>query len=150
MFYHAAVSMAVSYGRPFFESNGVGRLFEEYPSYPDFADPKMNLRHHRLFDLRNKFMAHSSCEGTKVMILPPGSKNPASGEVVDRYDHLVGKRSFGNVRFYDWLKDVAIELKSRLDGAVRKRLAEIGADLKEPTEMETGYDDFEWTRPKGT
>lgn len=148
LFYHIAVSMAVSYGRPFFENNGVGRLLEEYPKFPDFADAEMNLRHHRLIDLRNKFMAHSSCEGTKVMILPPGSKNPVSGEVVDRHDHLVGKRSFGDVRFYDWLKDVAFELKTRLDGDVRKRLAEIGAHLEEPVEMETDYDVFKWT-PSG-
>lgn len=148
LFYHAAVSMAVSYGRPFFESTGVGTLFVEYPKFPDFPDADMNLRHHRMLDLRNKFMAHSSCEGTKVMLLPPGSKNPIDGSLVDRYDHLVGKRSFGDIRFYDWLKDAPFELKSRLDAAVRKRLMEIGSHLKAPEEMETGYDDFKWTPSK--
>jgi hypothetical protein len=148
LLYHVAVSMAVSYGRPFTASNGVGSLFEEYPHFPDFADEEMNLRHHRLIDLRNKFMAHSSCEGTKVLILPPGCKNPMTGDVVDRYDHLVGKRSFGDVRFYEWLKDVAIELRRRLDADVRKRLAEMYSHVKEPIEMATGYDDFKWTIPK--
>src|SRR4051812_20901722 len=102
LFYHTAVSMAVSYGRPFTENNGLGRLFCDYPKFPDFADSEMNLRHQRLIDLRNKFMAHSSCEGTKVLILPPGSKNPLDESVVDRHDHVVGKRTFGDLRFYDW------------------------------------------------
>jgi hypothetical protein len=147
-YYHMAVSMAVSYGRPFTANNGLGSLFVEYPQFPDFEDPELNLRHQRLIDLRHKFMAHSSCEGTRVLILPPGSKNPLTGELVDRHDHLVGKRSFGDVRFYDWLKDVVIALKQRLDEDCRKRLAEIGVGMATADEMETGYDDFKWSTPK--
>ncbi len=89
-FYPAALSMAVCYGRPFLESHGLGRLQVDFPDYPDFSDPEMNLRHHRLIDLRNKFMARSSCEGTKVLILPPGSTNPMTGELVEQLDHLIG------------------------------------------------------------
>ena len=65
-FYHSAVSMAVSYGRPFTANNGLGSLFVEYPNFPDFEDSELNLRHHRLIDLRHKFMAHSSSEGTRI------------------------------------------------------------------------------------
>jgi len=148
LFYHTVVSMSVSYGRPFTANNGLGSLFVEYPKFPDFEDSEMNLRHNRMIDLRHKFMAHSSCEGTKILIMPPGAKNPLTGELVERHDHMVGKRSFGDIRFYDWLKDVAIALKQRLDDACRKRAAEIGAHLKESEEIETGYDDFKWTTPK--
>ena len=150
MFYHAAVSMAVCYGRPFLENQGVGQLRVDYPNFPDFVDPDMNLRHHRLIDLRNKFMAHSSCEGTKVLILPQETNHPITGEVLDRPDHLVGKRTFGDFRFYDWLKDVVWELKGRLDADVRKRLVEIVGQITSPTEMETGYDGFKWSIPQPT
>jgi hypothetical protein len=150
LWYHAAVSMAVCYGRPFTETNGLGRLQVEYPNFPDFADPEMNVRHHRLIDLRNKFMAHSSCEGTKVLILPPGTKNPVTNELVDRHDHLVGKRFFGDLRFFDWLKDVALALKGRLDIDIRSRLAQIAGSATAPMEMETGYDDFQWSAPQNS
>lgn len=145
---HAAVSMAVCYGRPFTETNGLGRLQLDYPNFPDFTDPDMNLRHYRLIDLRNKFMAHSSCEGTKVLILPPGTRNPSTNELVDRHDHLVGKRVFGELQFFDWLKDVALALKGRLDLDVRSRLPLIAESVTAPVEMETGYDDFKWSIPQ--
>ena len=146
--YHIIVSMAVSYGRPFFENHGVGTLFVDYPAFPDFADSEMNVRHHRLIDLRNKFMAHSSCEGTKILILPSGATNPFSGDVVPQIDHVVGKRTMGDVRFLDWLQDVVVELKKRLDRDVRSRLQEVFGHLKDPDEMDTGYDGFKWTIPK--
>ena len=148
LWYHAAVSMAVCYGRPFTEANGLGKLQVEYPNFPDFTDAEMNIRHHRLIDLRNKLMAHSSCEGTKVLILPPGTTNPMTGELVNHHDHLVGKRVFGDLRFFDWLKDVAVALKGRLDEDVRSRLVQIAGSATAPMEMETGYDDFQWSAPQ--
>ena len=137
-FYHVGISMAVCYGRPFLESNGLGRLQVDFPNYPDFSDPEMNLRHHRLIDLRNKFMAHSSCEGTKILILPPGSTNPLTHELVDQHDHIVGKRILGDLRFFDWLKDVVVELKGRLDVEVRNRLVEVAADRRGTQAEELG------------
>lgn len=148
VFYHCAVSMAVCYGRPFAESNGLGKLTVDYPAFPDFSVSEMNERHRRLIDLRNKFMAHSSCEGTRLLIVPPGSPIPGTGEPAVAHDHLVGKRMFGDVRFCDWLSEVVIALKSRLDMDVRARLAEVGAALAQSTEMETGYDTFQWTASK--
>jgi len=146
-FYHAAVSMDVCYGRPFTENWGAGSLFEEYPDFPDFADEGLNLRHRRLMDLRNKFMSHSSCEGRKLVILPPGSENPATRERVASLDHIVGQREFSDARFFDWLKDVVVELKGRLDRDVRTRLQEIAGHLSAPEEMATGYETFSWTVP---
>jgi hypothetical protein len=141
--YHLALAMAVCYGRPFSENKGLGNLLVDYPSFPDFVDPDMNLRHHRLIDLRNNFMAHSSCEGTKLFILPPGSQLPDGG-TCKNFDHLVGKRVFKDIRFFDWVKDVVYELKGRLDVDVRRRLAEIGSGLSAPQEMDTGYESFSW------
>jgi hypothetical protein len=138
LFYHLAVSMSVSYGRPFTANHGLGSLAVEYPKFPDFEDSEMNERHLRLIDLRNKFMAHSSCEGTKVLILPPDDTSNQSG-------HMVGKRFFGDIRFYDWLKDVIVALRKRLDIDCKAQAAAVGANLKTSEEMETGYDDFSWS-----
>jgi hypothetical protein len=60
---HLFVSMVVAYGRPFTENYRVGRIQCDYAAYPDFGDPEMAIRHTRLLDLRNKFLAHSSAEG---------------------------------------------------------------------------------------
>lgn len=146
-FYHVALSMVVCYARPFFENSGAGSLFVEYPNFPDFLDEQLNVRHRRLIDLRNKFMSHSSCEGRKLMILPPGSTDPSTHTLIDRLDHVVGEREFPDIRFFDWLKDVVVELKGRLDKDTRTRLQEIAGHLASPEEMDTGYDKFSWTEP---
>jgi hypothetical protein len=71
-----------------------------------------------------------------------------TGELVNHHDHLVGKRVFGDLRFFDWLKDVAVALKGRLDEDVRSRLVQIAGSATAPMEMETGYDDFQWSAPQ--
>jgi hypothetical protein len=149
-FYHVALSMVVCYARPFTENFGAGSLLVEYPNFPDFPDEQLNVRHRRLWDLRNKFMSHSSCEGRKLMILPPGSEDPSTHILVDCLDHVVGEREFPDIRFFDWLKDVVFALKARLDEDVRTRLQEIAGHLSAPDEMDTGYDSFSWTVPRGT
>src|SRR3974390_2144789 len=60
--YHLFLAMVIAYCRPFTENYGIGSLLCEYPSFPDFADADMSLRHKRLMDLRNKFLGHSSIE----------------------------------------------------------------------------------------
>jgi hypothetical protein len=76
LFDHLFLSMVVSYGRPFLESNGAGCVLVDYPGFPDFGDDEMPMRHRRMMDLRNNFLAHSSTEGTRVQIVPPGVPNP--------------------------------------------------------------------------
>lgn len=98
--------------------------------------------------LRNKFMSHSSCEGRKLMILPPGSEDPATRERVDCLSHVVGQREFSDIGYFEWLKDVVFELKGRLDTDVRTRLEQIAGHLSAPEEMETGYDAVSWVVPK--
>ena len=71
--------MVIAYGRPFTENHGIGSLRCEYPSFPDFPDADMNLRHQRMMDLRNKLLGDSSIEGIKVWLLAPGAVSPASG-----------------------------------------------------------------------
>jgi hypothetical protein len=68
-------AMVVAYGRPFTENQGIGNIKCEYPNYPDFSDQEMSERHRRLMDIRNKFLAHSSAEGTKIIIIPPGTSH---------------------------------------------------------------------------
>jgi hypothetical protein len=85
--------MVVAYCRPF-ESYRVGRILCDFPNYPDFDDSEMNLRHQRMLDIRNKFLAHSSAEGTRVMVVPPGVVNPITGFSRQSFDHNIGKRTF--------------------------------------------------------
>jgi hypothetical protein len=144
---HFFFAMVVAYGRPFFESHGVGPIRCEYPNYPDFAEPDMNLRHQRLLDIRNKFLAHSSAEGTRIMIVPPTVPNPLTGVAQSQFDHNIGKRTFLEPRYADWLIDVVYAFKGRLDIDVRNQLeAEFGTEgLTETFEIETGWGGFKWT-----
>src|SRR5947207_671888 len=66
---HLFLAMVVAYGRPFTENYGVGRIQCDYPHYPEPIDAEMPERHNRLLDLRNKFLAHSSAEGTRIEII---------------------------------------------------------------------------------
>jgi len=144
---HFFCSMVTAYGRPFTENYGVGSIKCEYPSYPDFSEPEMNQRHQRLMDLRNKFLAHSSAEGTRVMIVPPNVENPVTGRKESGFDHNVGKRVFIDQRFADWLVEVVHAFKERLDKDVAAKLAsEFGATGQvEPFEIETNWNDFSWS-----
>jgi hypothetical protein len=92
--YHFFLATVLAYCRPFTENYGIGSLLCEYPSFPDFADADMNLRHKRFMDLRNKFLGHSSIEGTKVHLLTPGTASPASGETAVGYGYAVEKLMF--------------------------------------------------------
>jgi hypothetical protein len=48
-----------------------------------------------LIDLRDKFLAHSSTEGTRIQVISPGARNPiANGEAKDAFDFNIGKCRF--------------------------------------------------------
>jgi hypothetical protein len=145
---HCFLAMVVAYCRPFFESYRVGRILCDFPAYPDFDDAEMNIRHQRMVDIRNKFLAHSSAEGTRVIVVPPGAANPISGLSRPFFEHLVGKRTFLDPRFADWLVEVAYAFKGRLDVAVRDQLqSEFGARHPiETFELDTGWADFSWSQ----
>lgn len=140
-------SMLIAYGRPFTESYKLGRIQTEYPNYPDFSDSELNLRHQRMIDLRNKFLAHSSAEGLRVMVVPPGILNPVTSETSKGFDHNVGKRVFLDPRYAEWLIDVAVAFKGRLDQDVQNQLGVEFASLSssEIFELETAWNDFKWT-----
>jgi len=73
------LSFVMSYWRPFTENQGVGCIVCDYPNYPTFGDSEMSVRHSRMMDLRNKFLAHSSAEGTRIFVIPPNVLPPHGG-----------------------------------------------------------------------
>jgi len=143
-------AMVVVYGRPFTENHGLGNIKCEYPNYPDFPDQEMNDRHLRLMDIRNKFLAHSSAEGTKIIVIPPRTSNPLTGIVSNQFDHNVGKRTFLDPRFADWLVKVVYEFKGRLDTDTKKQMETefSGQTFTGPFEIDTTWNDFKWTDAK--
>ncbi len=148
--YHLFLAMVVAYCRPFTENYGIGSLLCEYPSFPDFADADMNLRHTRLMDLRNKFLGHSSIEGTKVHLLAPGAISPASGDPAVGYGYAVEKLVFSEeTGFVSELHDLVVVVSRRLDGDIGTVAKEVGSNyLKngEVFQIETGKKPFEWTQ----
>ncbi len=144
---HSFFAMAVAYGRPFTNNHGLGTIKCEFPDYPDFKEPDMILRHQRLLDLRNKFIAHSSLEGTRVLVVPPGIPDPGTSVVRGHFEYYTGKRTFFEPAFAAWLVEVVLAFKARLDTAVRSRLqAEFGTEtFSSPVELDTGWEDFKWT-----
>jgi hypothetical protein len=114
--------------------------------------PEMNLRHQRMMDIRNNFLGHSSIEGSKVFLLSPGSKHPATGDTMTMFYYAVAKRQFSHPEFAAWLYQVVDALFRRLHDDIRAVAKEIGATHLKETEIyefDTGADAFEWTPPKG-
>ena len=145
--YHFYQSMVLAYCRPFTENYGIGSLLCEYPTYPDFTDADLNLRHQRMLDLRNKFLRHSSIEGTKVWLLAPDSTSPASGETAVGYGYAVAKLTFSDSRFVSWLHELVSALTTRLVADIAVVAKEIGSNyLKngETFQLDTGAKPFEW------
>jgi len=145
---HVFLSMVVAYGRPFTENKGIGRIQCNYPRYPDFGDAEMPVRHARLLDLRNKFLAHSSVEGTRVQIIPPGVANPLGNPTKANFTFNMGKRAFANIQYVKWLR-VAPETFGRVLYSDIEQLLQqtfgAQADLAAPFELPTGHENFRWT-----
>ncbi len=146
--YHLFLSMVLAYCRPFTENHGIGSLRCEYPTFPDFPDAEMNERHKRMWDLRNRFLGHSSIEGTRVWLLAPRAANPATGAPVSDYDYLAEKLHFQDPRFATWLHDVVLALLSRLDSNVAVLCKEVGSHYLKDGEfyiLDSGKP-FKWTQ----
>lgn len=149
LFNHLFVSMVVSYGRPFTENYGAGRIQNEYPNFPDELDSAEDLRqrHNRLIDMRDKFLAHSSVEGTQVIIIPPGVPNPLGIPAKPVFDFNVGKRRFGRVEFVEWLRILPLTFQHKLMADIQELLVALFGkrNLTEVFELKTGYEAFRWT-----
>jgi hypothetical protein len=146
---HFLLSMVVGYCRPFTSNYGIGSLLCEYPTFPDFPDADMNLRHNRMMDLRNKLLGHSSIEGTKVLLLAPGATSPASLETAIGYGYTVAKLSFTESEFVVWLHDLIKTIAKRLTDDIAIIGKEIGPKYLKPGEtylLDTGKNSFEWTK----
>src|SRR5208282_941145 len=92
------LSFVMSYWRPFTENQGVGCIVCDYPNYPTFGDSEMSVRHSRMMDLRNKFLAHSSAEGTRFFVIPPNVLPPYGGTTAPYFRLDIGKRVFGDTK----------------------------------------------------
>ena len=144
------LAMVVAYCRPFTENYGIGSLLCEYPVFPDWPDADMNLRHKRFIDLRNKFLRHSSIEGTKVHLSAPGAISPASGGTAVGYGYTVEKLVFSEEpAFVSGLHDLVVLLSRRLEDDIAVIATEVGSShLKdgEIYQIDTGKKAFEWTQ----
>jgi hypothetical protein len=149
--YHVFVSLVLAYCRPFTESEGIGSIRCEYPAFPDFEDPEMNDRHQRMLDIRNKFLGHSSIHGTKALLLAPGARSPANGEIVSSYCYAVAKRQFLRPEFIQWLAPVIDALADRVSCDLKAACKEVGSTYlssEEVFELDKTHEDFTWSIPK--
>ncbi len=148
---HLFTSFVISYGRPFFESHRVGKILCDYPDYPRFGDADMPTRHQRMLDLRNKFIAHSSSEGTRVQIVPPGIVDPFNSRTRNEFGFNVGKRVFPEIQFVEWLIELPKHFKKQLETDIQILLAQCystRSNLNSVFELQTGHEDFAWNEGK--
>jgi len=148
MQYCAFLTMVVSYGRPFTSNNGIGSLLCEFPDYPQFGLSDSPIRHQRMMDLRNKFLSHSSLEGTRVVVLAPNATDPGTGSLVSDYSWNVSKNEFLHPEFVVWLHALVEALEALLDTSIDEVMREIGPaylDDGEARYLETLADTFSWT-----
>lgn len=148
--HHFFLAIVLAYCRPFTENYGIGSLLCEYPTFPDFTDADMNLRHKRMVDLRNKLLGHSSIEGTKVHLLAPGAISPASGGAAVGYGYAVEKLVFSEeTLFVSELHDIVAAFSNRLDADISVIAKEVGSNYLQNGEvyqLDTGKRPFEWTK----
>ena len=147
--YDHFLALVVSYCRPFTENSGLGNLEVEFPDYPEELDlDDAELRHSRMMDLRNKFLSHSSLEGTKVVLLSPGAVDPGTGDTVDSYHWNIARREFLEQQYADWLVEIVDALSEKLTGLIdseAERLGQRCLDSGELREIDTPADDFTWS-----
>jgi hypothetical protein len=147
--HHLFTSLVLSYCRPFTENSGIGSLKCEYPNFPDFPDPELNLRHSRMMDIRNKILGHSSVEGIHVFLLAPGAVAESTQKVAAEFMYETGKLFFDRPEYVPWFRDLIVALDTRLHADALKLCKEIGSRyLKrgERLKLDTGHPTFKWSK----
>jgi hypothetical protein len=138
------LSFVVSYGRPFTENYGVGNIIADYPNYPTFGDSEMSLRHSRMMDLRNKFLAHSSAEGTRIFVIPANAL-PLRGGTIESYLRLdIAKRVFAEPEYVKWLLELPKGFYLQLQTDIKDQLSKTFGSVTETFELATGHENFQW------
>jgi hypothetical protein len=97
--------------------------------------------------LRNKFLAHSSAEGTRIFVIPPNILPPRGGAIVPHFRLDIGKRVFGDIRFVEWLLELPKGFHFQLQTDIRNLLQRtFGSknDLTQSFELPTGHENFQW------
>jgi len=149
--YSHFLTFIVSYCRPFTASHGLGSLQVELPDHPQELDlVEGSIRHQRMMDLRNKFLGHSSLEGTKVVVLAPGATDPGTQTVATSYRWNIARREFSDERYAAWLEELVRAFALKLDEMIDALVTEVGKLNLDPAEvryLDTPADNFEWTNP---
>ena len=147
--YDLFLSFVVSYCRPFTENSGLGSLSVEFPDFPeDLELAEADVRHRRMMELRNKFLSHSSLEGTKVVLLSPGAVDPGSGRTVESFHWNIAKREFLDQRYADWLVQIVDSLRNKLTEIIECETTTLGKrylGVGECREIPTPAEDFTWS-----
>ena len=107
----------------------------------------MKTRHGRMLTMRHEFLAHSAAYGSKIIIIPPGSEHPATGQILNEFTIAQARRTFTDPRFVEWIKEVAEQFHSQLKHDIAAQLAEMyGAKgpYSGPFYIPTGWEGFLW------
>jgi hypothetical protein len=92
-------------------------------------------------------MAHSSAEGTRVQIIPPGASNPVNRATEREFNFNIGKKVFPDVRFVAWLIELPKAFQTQLRADIKSLLCQHYGrrkDLNKAFELTTGHEDFQW------
>lgn len=150
--YCLLLAMVTCYCRPFTMNEGLGGLYSDYATFPDFSDNKLNEGHFFFIALRNQFFAHSSIAGIKIQLVPPSVMNPETQVSLDRWDVNLAKRFFHHSEYRMYIVNaypVIPALIKKLQNDIYQIAPSIGAlykDMKVPFELDTGAENFDLKR----
>ncbi len=138
-------AMICAYARPFTSNDGLGRIQDDYKTYPDF-DPQ---RHARLLELRHNFGSHSNGLGSGIKVflntpLQPGEPAPAQA-----IGFAFGKRRFAKSEYVAWLLHTPRVFQSFLYSELTKLLTKTfaGTDMSKEVVLGEGIEDYQFKGP---
>jgi len=111
-------------------------------------DELVNKAHHRIMDLRHNFFSHSCAQGSQVALLAPGSIDPGTNEVVDRFTWNIAKREFPDKSHALWLKTALFTLRERIDKDLASLISEVAPKYVMDGGvhfLDTKHTDFTWS-----
>jgi hypothetical protein len=123
-------AMVIAYARPFTHNKPLGRLPGEWSK---FSDPHFQEAHDALIRSRHQYIAHSDEEIKKVLIFPHGAALGETGLKSGGISLTVKTMGFP-LSWFPYIRNLCLDLGSRLDVRVNNLLAELYAERKLPAE----------------